>query len=163
MRRLAAAVCVCAALAGCSDSSDAPKRSGSPARAARTSVRSDASVIRRWADTLRAGDVASASRLFAVPAIVENGTPPQRLVSRREVRAFNDSLPCGARLLRTHRKGRYTVATFRLTERRGGDCGSGVGGTAATAFRIRDGRIAEWVRVPDGRAPRGPAPPTSTS
>jgi SnoaL-like domain len=124
---------------------------------------SDAAVIRDWADTLRRGDVEGASRLFALPATVANGPPRQRLTTRAQVRAFNESLPCGARLLRTRRKGRYTVARFRLTERRGGDCGGGVGATAETAFRLRDGRIVEWLRVPTGDPPSGPPPGLSTS
>jgi len=143
-----------------------PPASGGPPLSGRPD---DVRVIRRWADTLRAGDVAGAARLFAVPAIVENGTPPQLLKSRREVRAFNASLPCGARLLRTRRRDRYTVAVFRLTERPGGACGRGVGETAATAFRLRGGRIAEWLRVPTGPGvqplPKPPAvaPPTSSA
>jgi hypothetical protein len=110
-------------------------------------------VIRRWSDTLRRGDVPGAARLFAVPATVANGTPPERLRNVGEVRAFNESLPCGARLLRTRRARGYTIATFRLTDRRGGDCGDGAGATASTAFKVRDGRIVEWLRVPDGTRP----------
>jgi hypothetical protein len=120
-------------------------------------------VIRRWADSLRAGDVEAAARLFAVPVTVENGAPALRLTSSDEVVAFNRSLPCGARLLRTRRRGRYTVATFRLTERVGGDCGTGVGETAATAFRLRGGKIVAWLRVPTPGRPAGPPPKTSTS
>jgi len=161
-------------LAGCGGS-DRPQGRGNhkPPPTSRAAPLSgpagDVRVIRRWADTLRAGDVSGAARLFAVPAIVENGTPPQVLRSRREARAFNASLPCGARLLRTRRRDRYTVALFRLTERPGGSCGRGVGETAATAFRLRRGRIAEWLRVPAGagvpQVPRPPAvsPPTSSA
>ena len=94
---------------------------------------------------------------------MENGTPPRLLRSRAAVRAFNESLPCGARLLSTRRRDRYTIATFRLTERVGGDCGAGVGGTAATAFRLRGGKIVEWLRVPARGGPAGPPPKTSTS
>jgi len=113
--------------------------------------------------------VAGATRLFGLPVIVENGTPPQVLSTRAAVRAFNESLPCGARLLSTRRRDRYTVATFRLTDRPGGACGTGAGGTAATAFRLRRGRIVEWLRVPLGAgepappSPPRPAPRTSVS
>ena len=104
--------------------------------------------------------MAGATRLFGLPVIVENGTPPQVLTTRTAVRAFNESLPCGARLLSTRRRDRYTVATFRLTDRRGGACGAGVGDKAATAFRLRGGRIVEWLRVPIGAGePTVPSPP----
>lgn len=164
-RALVALLGLAAAVAGCGDSATSPRRPASAARApAKTSGRSgDARVIRRWADTLRAGDVEAAARLFAVPVTVENGAPALRLTSSDEVVAFNRSLPCGARLLRTRRRGRYTVATFRLTERVGGDCGTGVGETAATAFRLRGGKIVAWLRVPTPGRPAGPPPKTSTS
>jgi limonene-1,2-epoxide hydrolase len=164
-RGLVALLGLAAALCGCGDSATSSKGPAPAARPpAKTTARSsDAQVIRRWADTLRAGDVEAAARLFAVPATVENGPPALRLTSPGDVVAFNESLPCGARLLRTRRRGRYTVATFRLTERVGGDCGTGVGDTAATAFRLRGGRIVEWRRVPTPARPAGPPPDTSTS
>jgi hypothetical protein len=158
-----------ALLAGCGDSATPPKRADrarapAPRPAPRSTRSSEADVIRRWSDTLRAGDVSGATRLFGLPAIVENGEPPRLLTTRAQVRAFNASLPCGARLLRTRRRGRYTVATFRLTERPGGGCGTGVGDTAETAFKVRRGRIVEWLRVPVGpRAPRPPSLPPDTS
>jgi hypothetical protein len=114
-------------------------------------------VIRAWADTLRRGDVAGAATYFAVPSVVANGTPPIVLSTRAAVRAFNSSLPCGARLLRTSTSGRFTTAVFRLTERPGpGRCGAGTGETARTTFVIRDGKIDEWRRVPDTSQPSGP-------
>jgi len=114
-------------------------------------------VIRAWADTLRRGDVTAAARFFAVPSVVANGTPPVVLSTRAEVRAFNSSLPCGARLLHTSSSGRFTTAVFRLTERPGpGRCGTGTGQTARTTFVIRDGKIDEWRRVPDTPEPTGP-------
>jgi hypothetical protein len=161
---------VCAAFgvviaAGCGDDHGTAKRPSGPAdRTARPAPREhrDVAVIRRWSDTLRAGDVKGAARLFAVPATVANGGAPQRLTTRGAIRVFNSSLPCGARLLRTRHKSGYTVATFRLTARRGGDCGSGVGAIAATAFVVHRGRIREWLRVPTRRESR-PPPDTSTS
>jgi hypothetical protein len=118
-------------------------------------------VIERWSDELRAGEVLAASERFALPSIVQNGTPPIRLTDRRQVEAFNRSLPCGAELREAVESGRYTIATFELTERPGpGECGDGVGETAKTAFVIRDGLIAEWRRVVDvpGEAPTGTEP-----
>jgi hypothetical protein len=126
-------------------------------------------VIRDWSDALRRGDVKRATDDFAIPSIVENNSPPVRLRARADVRAFNESLPCGAQLERTYRMGRYIAAIFRLTDRPGGDCGTGIGGAAATAFVVRRGRIVEWRRLPDPVGPTdvpGPVvparPPTVT-
>ena len=55
-------------------------------------------VIKQWSDELRAGDVIAASERFALPTVIQNGTPPLRLTARAQVEAFNRSLPCGARL-----------------------------------------------------------------
>ena len=105
-------------------------------------------VIRGWADELRAGDVAAASKRFALPSVVQNGTPPLQLTTRGEVEAFNRSLPCGAKLTEAVSVDRFTIATFELTERPGpGECGNGVGETAKTAFVVRRGLITQWRRV----------------
>jgi hypothetical protein len=115
-------------------------------------------VIAQWARALTAGQLDKAASYFALPAIVENGTPPVRVTSRAQVREFNKLLPCGARLVSTARHGPYIYATFRLTDRVGGGCGAGDGTLAATAFLIRDGKIAEWRRLPNpGSGPRTPA------
>ena len=107
-------------------------------------------VIKSWADELRAGDVNAASERFALPAVVQNGTPPLRLTSREEVEAFNRSLPCGAKLTDAVAVDRFTIATVELTERPGlGECGNGVGETAKTAFVVRKGLITQWRRVVD--------------
>lgn len=108
----------------------------------------DVTVIRGWAADIRKGDMDAAAARFAVPARVANGTPEITLSSLDAVRQFNASLPCGAELLGTQRHHGVTIATFRLTDRPGGDCGSGAGGTASTAFEIVKGRITRWVRVP---------------
>ena len=122
---------------------------------------SNADVIRGWAQALTAGNLDKAASYFAVPAVIENGTPPVRITSRREARAFNELLPCGARLVATARHGAYTFATFRLTDRVGGDCGPGAGELAATAFLIHDHKIVEWRRLPDpGGGQQGPSTPT---
>jgi hypothetical protein len=168
MRAAPIAALVAAALAGCgSGSAQRPADAGS--RAARPAPRplpADAAtmrVVRRWADTLRRGDVEGAARLFAIPSIAQNNTPVLHLDSRVETLAFNLALPCGARVLRGERRGRYTVVTFRLTRRPGASCGPGVGGTARTGFIVRGGRIRQWIRVPgDGGGPV-PVPPPPTA
>jgi limonene-1,2-epoxide hydrolase len=142
-------------LAGCgSSSSDKPKTVAGNADADAVQV------IQSWADELRSGDVSAASDRFSVPTVVQNGTAPLTLTTRQAIEAFNQSLPCGARLTAATTAGRYTVATFVLTERPGpGRCGNGVGEAAKTAFVIHDGHITEWRRVVDTE----PTGPTSTA
>jgi hypothetical protein len=124
----------------------------------------DVRVIRAWSDALRRGLIDRATGYFAVPAIVRNGGDPVRLRSRAEVFFFNATLPCGAVLDRAYAQGRYTVAIFRLTDRRGvgGEqgCDGGRGAPAGTAFAIHAGRITQWLRVPVPE--RAPAPPALT-
>lgn len=109
--------------------------------------RAAVAVITKWSDELRAGHVARAASYFDVPAIVQNATPPIRLMSRKEVLAFNRTLPCGAHVVKTIAGSRYTVATFVLTERPGSPGCGATGKLAAAAFRLRHGKIAEWRRV----------------
>jgi hypothetical protein len=111
----------------------------------------DVRVVRAWADTLRAGRVRAAARYFAIPSLVSNGTPPIKLETRAEAEFFNRTLPCGAVLIDTEPAPHgFFIATFRLTERPGpGECGSGTGETARTAFRVRDDHITDWLRVRD--------------
>jgi hypothetical protein len=123
----------------------------------------DVSVIRNWAAALAAGDLDKAASYFALPAIVANDTPPVRITTRAEARKFNELLPCGGQVVATARHAAYIYATFRLTNRPGGDCGAGTGGLAATAFLIRNGKIAEWRRLPNpGGGQPTPTTPTPT-
>ncbi len=159
IRAIAAATAVALALAGCSIGGGGDDESGSTS--AGRSVKGDADadaveVISAWSDALRTGDVDAAAGYFAIPSVAENGGIGLRIDSRDAARAFNRSLPCGARLIRADDEGDLTTATFRLTERPGaGTCGQGAGSTAQTAFRIRDGEIVEWRRVDDA-APSAP-------
>ncbi len=149
-----AALCV-AVLPGCGSSSD--KTSSSVAGNADAEA---VQVIKSWADELRSGDIPAASDRFAIPTVVQNGTAPLRLTNRGQVELFNQSLPCGAKLTAATSSGKYTIATFVLTERPGpGQCGNGVGEAAKTAFVIQDGHITEWRRVVDTE----PTGPTSTA
>ena len=147
MRRALVLLCLVAA-SGCGgdDGGDAPRPTPSPE-----------SVVRGWAADMRRGDVDAATARFAVPAIVANGTPEIRLATRKQVRFFNETLPCGARVVATRRHHGFVIATFRLTDRPGGACGSGAGNTARTAFQVRDGKIVRWIRVPERGEPAAPS------
>jgi len=108
----------------------------------------DVRVIDAWVTTLRHGDVDAAARYFAIPSVAENGPLLLHIRSLDDARRFNESLPCGARLVRAATQGQFTTATFRLTERPGpGTCGPGAGSTAKTSFVIHDAKIVEWRRV----------------
>ena len=124
----------------------------------------DTKVVRTWAQTLAKGDVPGASRLFTLPATVqlEPGGPLATLTTRTQVEAFNTVFPCTAKLVRAEQVGPYVDALFTL---HGGSCDA-PGATARTAFEIRDGRIARWLRLPDepgenrgdGGGRQGPTP-----
>jgi hypothetical protein len=122
----------------------------------------DVHVIDAWVTALRHGDVDTAAGYFAIPSVAENGPVLLHIRSLDDARRFNESLPCGARLIRAETAGAYTTATFRLTERPGpGVCGQGTGGIAKTSFVIRDGKIAQWRRV--GPAGGGGQVPSQTA
>lgn len=155
MRLVLPLLAVCAlAVSACGNRDDAP---ATPAAAKEAKLSADERVIRAWSDDLRRGDEDAAAARFALPAMVANGTPPVKVTTRELVRAFHDTLPCGAVLVAAEPHHGLTIAKFRLTERPGGNCGSGVGGYAATAFEIKDGRIVRWLRVEDPE-PTAPGP-----
>jgi hypothetical protein len=110
---------------------------------------------------LRQGDVGAAARTFANGALVQNGTPVFRLRSYAERRLFMDEgFPCGARVAGAGGARRdFTIVEFTLTPRVGGSCPGPGGGSARAAIRVRDGRITEWYRLPDGPGPPDAAPP----
>ena len=119
-------------------------RTGAPTKA-------EVSVIRGWADALRAGHVAQAASFFALPVLVADGTNPlRRLRHRADVVDFNKNLPCGAKLVKTQRgESSFVIARFKLTERRGSPACDGVGNSAYTAFLIENHRILQWRRAAD--------------
>jgi len=111
----------------------------------------DVAVINGWVTALRQGNVDRAAGYFAIPSVAENGPILVHIRTIQEAVRFNESLPCGARLIHADSTGEFTTATFRLTERPGpGSCGPGTGSVAKTSFVIRDGKIAQWRRVGAG-------------
>jgi len=153
-------VALVVALSGCGGSSDTSGQDSVGNRAAKVSGDADPTdvkVIEGWVDTLRRGDVEGAASYFAIPSVAQNGPELIRIRSTKDAVLFNRTLPCGARLVEAESTGKFTTATFRLTERPGpGACGPGVGTTAQTAFVIENGKIAEWSRVAVG-GPRAPS------
>jgi hypothetical protein len=132
-------------------------------------TRAERMVIKGWSDSLRHGRVSAAARYFTVPSKVSNDSPDWiPLNTTAEVKAFNQGLPCGAKLMDVRRgPDNFVVGTFRLTERKGpgAGCGGGVGGTAAVAFLIRGEHIEQWVRNDDAASDptptATPTPPTT--
>jgi limonene-1,2-epoxide hydrolase len=164
-RRIAAALVVIALLAGCgraakttttvADPPPAPQRSeldppaSIPDRATGPATKEARQVITAWLRALRRGDVQRAARYFALPSKFQNSTPVLTVHTKRERIAVNLSLPCGAKAREMGAAGVYTIVTFVLTKRPGGNCGTGVGGTARGAIRVERRHIKEWYRLPD--------------
>ena len=105
-------------------------------------------VIEGWAKALVEGRIERAASFFAVPSKVQNGTPVLTVSSQRAAQAFNEALPCGATITKTQRAADYTLVTYELTERPGGDCMGSAGALAFGAIKVSDGKIVEWYRLP---------------
>ena len=152
-------------LAGCGGGSE--QKSATPARAKassnadlrlpshvprRAEGRADPAavhVIARWLRVLRRGDEERAARFWATGSKFQNATPVLTIDSPIEKLAIQKSLTCGARIKKAGGPAPFVVLVFVLTQRRGADCGTGVGHTARGAIRVAGGRIAEWYRLPD--------------
>ena len=116
-------------------------------------------VINRWLKELRSGHVTAAAHYFALPSKFQNATPVLTVNTERERIAVNTSLSCGAVAIEMGAAGVYTIVKFRLTERPGGSCGTGVGATARGAIRVERRKIKEWYRLPDKPGGQQDAPP----
>ena len=136
---------------------------GVPDRATGPAEAESRRVINAWLRALRRGDVTRAAHYFALPSKFQNATPVLTVDSERERIAVNLSLPCGAKAVDMGGAGAYTIVTFKLTKRPGGDCGSGVGGTARGAIRVEHRKITEWYRLPDQPGGQQEAPPAAGS
>lgn len=118
----------------------------------------DLQVIEDWSTTLSEGDVEGAAEYFATPSTATNGPIAIEIETLEDAIAFNETLPCGAEVVSAETTGKETIAEFVLSERPGGGCGEGVGGTASTSFVVEDGKIVEWERV-IGDSDQSTAPP----
>lgn len=134
-----------------------PREGEGPADAASVTV------IEGWAKALVEGRIERAATFFAVPSKVQNGTPVLTVSSQRAAQAFNEALPCGATITKTQGAGEYTLVTYELTERPGGDCMGAAGALAFGAIKVKDGKIVEWYRLPGtGGETKPPARPRDT-
>jgi hypothetical protein len=120
-----------------------------PDRATGPAVGTSRRVINSWLKELRHGHVKAAAHYFALPSKFQNATPVLIVNTEEKRIAVTTSLPCGAIATKMGGAGDYTIVTFRLTKRPGGDCGTGVGGTARGAIRVERHMIKEWYRLPD--------------
>jgi hypothetical protein len=157
-RRLTAVLVAAIAVVGAGCGSSAPHTSAKARTAADASA---VGVIRGWSTALRRGDLNTAARYFALPSeFVNGGGEVIAIHTEAQARLANASLPCGALLISTVRRGRFVSALFRLTNRVGADgaCGTGTGQLARTNFVIAAGRIIDWIRAPDAGSGAAPAP-----
>jgi hypothetical protein len=130
-----------------------------PREATGPSDRGARRVIRAWLDALDHDDIERAASYFALPSKFQNGTPVLHLDSEQERIAVNVALPCGARATEMRGAGPFTIVSFRLIDRPGGECGQAVGGRARGAIRVARGKIVEWYRLPDVPGGEQTAPP----
>ena len=106
-----------------------------------------AAVVESWSQAINASDDDTAAGLFAPAAVVIQDGRRTTLNGRPEALAFNSSLPCGAKIVKTSNKGNEVTATFTLTRRPGHMC-DGTGESAVPVFRITDGKITLWHELP---------------
>src|SRR3954451_20841365 len=73
-------------------------------------------IVRAWSKALNANDNVAAAALFAPRArVVQPGIDV--FLNPRLALAFNQSLPCGGKIVHQTRKGNRITVTFLLTER----------------------------------------------
>jgi hypothetical protein len=134
-----------------------------PQQATGKAEAASARVIRAWSRTLRRGDVERAARYFSLPSKFQNATPVLTIDIPAERIAINEALPCGAVPIKLGSAGAFTIVTFRLVERAGGDCAAAAGAKARTAIRVADGLIREWYRLPDAPGGNGSQAPDGST
>ena len=113
-----------------------------PRRAAGDADPRSVKVIAQWLKVLRRGDETGAARYWATGAKFQNATPVLTIDTPIEKLAIQKIKEAGG-------PKPFVVLVFTLTQRVGGDCGSGVGQTARGAIRVAHGQIVEWYRLPD--------------
>jgi hypothetical protein len=79
------------------------------------------------------------------PAHAARSGPPVTAAEVAVIRGWSEALRHGHVVAAARH---FVIATFKLTDRPGGGCGSGAGDLASTAFLIRRNHISQWLRVP---------------
>ncbi len=120
-------------------------------------------VIEAWARALRRGEIEKAARYFSLPSKFQNATPVLTIDIPAERVAINEALPCGAVPVKLGSAGAFTIVTFKLVERVGGDCSSAAGAKARSAIRVADRHIREWYRLPDEPGGNGSQEPDGST
>ncbi len=108
-------------------------------------------VVESWSQAINASDDETAAGLFAPGAVVIQDGRRTTLTGETEALAFNSSLPCGGKIVKTSAKDDEVTATFTLTRRPGHMC-DGTGEAAIAVFRIADGKITLWHQLPPASA-----------
>ena len=91
-------------------------RSSCPAAAAMTPS-DPTKVVESWSQAINASDDDTAAGLFAPAAVVIQDGRHTTLKGEPEALAFNSSLPCGGKIVKTSIEGNEVTATFTLTRR----------------------------------------------
>ena len=104
-------------------------------------------VVESWSQAINASDDDTAANLFAPAAVVIQDGRQTMLKSKPEALAFNSSLPCGGKIVKTSIAGNEVTASFTLTRRPGHMC-DGTGEAAVAVFRVIDGKITLWHQLP---------------
>jgi hypothetical protein len=127
-------------------------------------------VIAGWADALRDNQPRRAAAYLAHPSAMVNGTDSAgrltviHIDSEHDALIADETLSCGATLLKTSRRGAYVRADFTLSIRTGpGASTSGCSGPASVDFLIRSAHIVRWLRAPVGSDTPETAGPESSA
>ena len=111
-------------------------------------------VVRSWSARLNTYDNEGAARLFARPAVFEQGGTALRLRDYLDIVLWHSLLPCAGQIVSITVTGDRATAVFVLANGRGRRCGA-AGQKAAAVFRVRNGKIVRWTQIPVP-APKGP-------
>jgi hypothetical protein len=125
----------------------ATRAGAAPAPKASRRARTMRAVVRAWSERLNAGDNAGVAKLFALPAIVAQGSYVFRFRTRAQLAEWHSGLPCSGRIVSMAIRGRSATAVFRLGDRGATRCDA-PGTLVAARFEIVDGKIAVWQQVP---------------